>query len=62
MPSHYIICSLLSTYSTDKASVMPDVTKGLQELVSSLDGKLTAMTSRPKQTVVVFCLKKKKQT
>lgn len=39
---------------------MPDVTKGLQELVSSLNGKLTAMTSRPKQTIVVFYLKKKK--
>lgn len=33
---------------------MPDVTKGLQELVSSLDGELTAVASGPKQIVEVF--------
>lgn len=43
------------TYSTNEAGVMPGVTKGLQELVSSLDGELAAMAASPKQTVEV-CL------
>lgn len=38
---------------------MPDVTKGLQELVSSLDGELTAMASSPKQSVEVFFFQEK---
>lgn len=42
------------TYSTNKARVMPGVTKGLQKLVSSLDRELTAMAASPKQAVEVF--------
>lgn len=42
------------TYSTHKAVVMPNVAQGFQELVSSLDWELTAMTSSPKQTVEVY--------
>lgn len=45
---------ILDTYSTNKAGVMPGVTKGLHESVSSFNGKLTAMTASPKQTVEVF--------
>lgn len=43
-----------AAYGADKAGVMPDVAKGLQELVSSLDGKLTAMAASSKQTVEVL--------
>lgn len=46
--------SVIFTHSTNKAGVMPGVTKGLQELVSSLDGKLTAMAASAKQIVEVF--------
>lgn len=49
----------VSTYSAYKAGVMPNVTKGLQELVSGLDGKLTTMAPSPKQTVEVFFSKTK---
>ena len=37
---------------------MPGVSKRLQELVSSLDGELTAMAAGPKHTVEVFCTDK----
>lgn len=42
-----------TAHSTYKAGIMPGVTKGFQEFVSSLDGKLTAMTASPKQAVKV---------
>lgn len=42
------------TYSAHKAVVMPNVTQGLQELVSSLNGELTAVTSSSKQIVEVL--------
>lgn len=48
------------TYSTYKAGIMPGVTKGFQEFVSSLDGKLTAMTASPKQAVKVCLVTKRK--
>ena len=38
---------------------MPGVTKGLQELVSSLNGELTAMAASPKQIIEV-CLETRK--
>lgn len=41
------------TYGADEAGVVPGVTEGLQELVSSLDGELTATAAGPKQTVEV---------
>lgn len=43
-----------TTHSTNKAGVVPGVTKGLQEFVSSLDGELTAMASSPEQSVKVL--------
>lgn len=56
----YWCVSLTLTYSTNKAGVMPGVTKGLQELVSGLDGELTSMASSSKQTVEVFSATRKK--
>lgn len=43
-----------TAHSTNKAGVVPGVTKGLQEFVSSLDGELTAMAASPKQTVKIL--------
>lgn len=46
--------TMAHTYCTNKAGVMPGVTKGIQELVSSFDWELTAMAASPKQIVEVF--------
>lgn len=43
-----------AAHRTDKTGVMPGVTKGVQELISSLNGELTAMAASPKQTVEVL--------
>lgn len=42
------------TYSTDEAGVMPGVSEGFQELISSLYGELTAMAAGSKQTIEVL--------
>lgn len=49
---------IIFTYSTNKAGVVPSVTKCLEKFVSSLNRELTAMATNPKQTVKV-CFKNK---
>lgn len=43
-----------AAHGADEAGVMPGVTEGLQELVSSLNGELTAMAAGPKHIVEVL--------
>lgn len=43
-----------AAHRADEAGVVPGVTEGLQELVSSLNGELTAMAAGPKHTVEVL--------